>query len=49
MKVLVTGGAGFIGSHLCEALHHEGYQVFALDNLSPAAKKTSPLPYPFTR
>lgn len=30
----ITGGAGFIGSHLCEALLHLGYRVLALDNLS---------------
>lgn len=34
MKVLVTGGAGFIGSHLVEALIHKGHEVIALDNLS---------------
>ncbi len=34
MEVLVTGGAGFIGSHLCEALLREGHQVTALDNIS---------------
>ncbi len=33
-KVLVTGGAGFIGSHLCELLVHNGHQVVAIDNLS---------------
>ncbi|MBN2149505.1 MAG: GDP-mannose 4,6-dehydratase [Anaerolineales bacterium] len=33
-RVLVTGGAGFIGSHLCEALVHRGYHVVAIDNLS---------------
>jgi nucleoside-diphosphate-sugar epimerase len=32
--VLVTGGAGFIGSHLCEGLLNKGYSVVCLDNLS---------------
>lgn len=31
-RVLVTGGAGFIGSHLCEALLGRGYQVLCVDN-----------------
>ncbi len=37
MRVLVTGGAGFIGSHLCEALLARGDEVFVLDNLSTGA------------
>ena len=34
MRVLVTGGAGFIGSHLCERLIKDGHEVVALDNFS---------------
>jgi dTDP-glucose 4,6-dehydratase len=33
MRVLVTGGAGFLGSHLCDRLLQEGHQVVAMDNL----------------
>ncbi len=33
MRVLVTGGAGFIGSHLCDFLVREGYDVVCMDNL----------------
>ncbi len=33
MRVLVTGGAGFIGSHLCDRLVKQGHDVFCLDNL----------------
>ena len=34
MRSLVTGGAGFIGSHLCERLLERGHEVWALDDLS---------------
>jgi UDP-glucose 4-epimerase len=34
MKILVTGGAGFIGSHLCERLINDGHNVVALDSSS---------------
>jgi dTDP-glucose 4,6-dehydratase len=33
-RALVTGGAGFIGSHLCERLLAEDYRVVCMDNLS---------------
>jgi dTDP-L-rhamnose 4-epimerase len=35
MKTLVTGGAGFIGSYVCEALLRSGHEVVVLDNLDP--------------
>ena len=38
MKVLITGGAGFIGSHLCDALVAKGEDVVILDNLSTGSK-----------
>src|SRR5437660_7827920 len=34
-RVLITGGAGFVGSHLADELLQNGYQVRALDNLAP--------------
>ncbi len=39
MRVFITGGAGFIGSHLCDALITEGKEVTILDNLSTGSKK----------
>jgi UDP-glucose 4-epimerase len=38
MRVFITGGAGFIGSHLCDALVAKGDQVTILDNLSTGSK-----------
>ncbi len=32
-RVLITGGAGFLGSHLCDRFIKEGFEVIAMDNL----------------
>ncbi len=39
MRVLVTGGAGFLGSHLCEALLARGEDVIAMDNLLTGSER----------
>jgi len=39
MKILVTGGAGFIGSHLCKRLLDEGHDVICVDNFFTGSKK----------
>jgi len=38
MRILVTGGAGFLGSHLCERLLADGHDVICLDNLFTGSK-----------
>lgn len=43
-NILVAGGAGFIGSHLCECLLHQGHQIICLDNFRTGSlKNVSPL------
>lgn len=39
MKILVTGGAGFIGSHVVDAFIEQGYEVVVVDNLSTGRKE----------
>jgi UDP-glucuronate decarboxylase len=38
MRILVTGGAGFLGSHLCDRLLEDGHEVICLDNLFTGRK-----------
>ena len=38
MKILITGGAGFIGSHLAESYLHRGDDVYIIDDLSTKVK-----------
>ena len=38
MKIFVTGGAGFIGSHTCVSLLENGYDVLVYDNLSNSSE-----------
>ena len=38
-KILVTGGAGYIGSHTCIALHQAGYEIVVYDNLSNSSRE----------
>ena len=45
MKILVTGGAGFIGSHTCDRLLSLGHDVVVLDALTPPVHRDGPPPY----
>lgn len=42
MRILVTGGAGFVGSHVADGFISEGYEVAILDNLSTGFKQNIP-------
>ena len=39
MRILVTGGAGFLGSHLCDRLLYQGHEVICMDNFFTGSKK----------
>ena len=41
-KILVTGGAGYIGSHMADKLIDKGYKVYIVDNLTTSSKKNLP-------
>ena len=40
-NILVTGGAGYIGSHVCKTLYKNNYDVTVIDNLSTGKKNIS--------
>jgi len=42
MKILLTGGAGFIGSNIADAYASAGHEVFVIDNLSSGKKENVP-------
>ncbi len=42
MRVLLTGGAGFVGSHIADLLTGRGHEVVVLDNLLPQAHSSVP-------
>lgn len=48
-RILVTGGAGFIGSHLCDRLIKDGHDVICLDNYFTGSKRNIEhlLPHPY--
>ena len=42
MKILITGGAGYIGSHTCHTLYNKGYDIVVYDNLEYGHKESLP-------
>ena len=49
MKILVTGGAGFIGSHTCDRLLALGHEVIVLDALTPPVHRNGQATLPESR
>ncbi|WP_299427544.1 UDP-glucuronic acid decarboxylase family protein [uncultured Meiothermus sp.] len=49
MRILITGAAGFLGSHLCERLLHEGHEVTGVDDFSSGQKRNVELLTRFPR
>ncbi len=49
MNVLVTGGAGFIGSHVAAAMQAAGHRVVVINNLNTGNKYNLPKGSPFTK
>lgn len=45
MNVLITGGYGFIGSHVAERFHREGYKVYIIDNLTTGSPNNVTFPH----
>ena len=41
-KIIVTGAAGFLGSHLCDSLLEKGYKVLGIDNFFRGKKENLP-------
>ena len=46
-SILITGGAGYIGSHMIWSLHEAGHHVVVIDNLSSGNRKSIPQDVPF--
>jgi UDP-glucuronate decarboxylase len=49
MKVLITGGLGFIGSHVAEKFYKEGHQIYIIDNLTTGRESNLGIKYKFMK
>lgn len=47
MKILITGGYGFIGSFVAERFHKEGHQIYIIDNLTSGQRSNVTIPHKF--